>query len=144
MRKQYHFRQSERGLLAWDVDQLAELTKNLPRIQVPLTAIRELDEPYWFSSGNHEATCRAVVEHAQFIAEADLAFPIILSSDGSVMDGMHRVGKALLSGLTSIEAVQFESDPAPDHIGIEPEDLPYETHASGSPGDNSAQSRASS
>jgi hypothetical protein len=43
------------------------------------------------------------------------------------MDGMHRVGKALLSGLASIEAVQFEHDPEPDYIGIQPEDLPYET-----------------
>jgi hypothetical protein len=30
--------------------------------------------------------------------EADLAFPIILSSDGRVMDGMHRVTKAATEG----------------------------------------------
>jgi hypothetical protein len=132
MRKQYHFRPSARGLQAWDVDRLVALTKNLPRIQVSLTAIRELDEPYWFSGGNNDATCRAVVEHAQFIAEADLSFPIILSSDGRVMDGMHRVGKALLSGLATIQAVQFQHDPEPDYVGLAPEDLPYETHASGS------------
>ena len=131
MRKQYHFRPSERGLQAWDVDRLVALTKNLPRFQVPLSAIRELDEPYWFSGGNANATCREVIEHARFIAEADLNFPIILSSDGRVMDGMHRVGKALLQGLARIEAVQFQHDPEPDYIGVEPEDLPYETHTSG-------------
>lgn len=131
MRKQYHFRPSERGLQAWDIDRLAALTKNFPRVRVPLAAIRELDEPYWFSSGNHEATCRAVFEHARFIADADLSFPIILSSDGRVMDGMHRVGKALLNGLASIEAVQFQHDPEPDYVGVDPEDLPYETHSSG-------------
>lgn len=127
MRKQYHFRPSERGLLAWDVDRLVALTKNFPRIQVPLTAIRELDEPYWFGAGNRDATCRTVVQHAQFIAEADLGFPIILSSDGRVMDGMHRVGKALLAGMASIEAVQFQNDPEPDYVGVAPEELPYET-----------------
>lgn len=117
---------------AWDVDRLVALTATFPRFQVPLGAIRELDEPYWFSSGDGNAICRAVLEHARFIAEADLGFPIILSSDGRVMDGMHRVGKALLSGLESIEAVQFQHDPEPDYVGVEPDDLPYETHASGS------------
>jgi hypothetical protein len=34
----------------------------------------------------------------QLIQHADLKFPIILSCDGSVMDGMHRVGRALLEG----------------------------------------------
>ena len=131
MRKQYHFRPSERGLLAWDVDRLVALTENSPRFQVPLTAIRELDEPYWFSSGNHDATCRAVVEHARFIAESDLGFPIILSADGRVMDGMHRVAKALLNGSTTIEAVRFEHDPEPDYVGVPPEDLPYESEARG-------------
>ena len=126
MRKQYHFRPSERGLLAWDVDRLVALTKDLPRIQVPLSAIRELDEPYWFSGGDGDATCRAIVEHAQNMNEADLAFPVVLSSDGRVMDGMHRVGKALLRGLTSIEAVRFERDPEPDYVGVSPEDLPYD------------------
>jgi hypothetical protein len=139
MRKQYHFRPSERGLQAWDVDRLVALTTNLPRIRVPLTAIRELDEPYWFSSGNNHATCRAVAEHARFIAETDLSFPIILSSDGRVMDGMHRAAKALLSGLASIEAVQFEHDPEPDYVGVDPEDLPYESHASGAAADNSGR-----
>lgn len=32
------------------------------------------------------------------IGEADLAFPIILSADGRVIDGMHRLLKALLNG----------------------------------------------
>jgi hypothetical protein len=127
MRKQYHFRPSKRGLQAWDVDRLVALSKDLPRFRIALTAIFELDEAYWFSGGASEATCRAVIEHARFIEEADLTFPIILSSDGRVMDGMHRVGKALLEGSTSIEAVRFERDPEPDYLGVDPDDLPYDT-----------------
>lgn len=105
---------------------LVTLTRELPRLQIPLDAIRELDEPYWFSGGANDATCRAVLEHARCIEEADLSFPIILSSDGRVMDGMHRVGKAVLKGLKSIEAVRFEQDPAPDFIDVYPDALPYE------------------
>ena len=126
MRKQYHFRSSERGLLAWDVDRLIRLSKALPRVQVPLTRIRELDEPFWFGGGNEAATCRAIVEHCRLIDAADLNFPIVLSADGRVMDGMHRVCKAALLGFSSIEAVQFTEDPAPDHVGKTPEELPYD------------------
>ncbi|MGK2962139.1 MAG: hypothetical protein ACSLFK_08330 [Gemmatimonadaceae bacterium] len=123
MRKQYYFRQSAEGLLAWDVDRLVELTSQFPRRQVPLEQIRELDEP-WTGDGE-PGTWRELVEHVKLIDEADLSFPIILASDGAVMDGRHRVTKALRNGLTAIDAVQFDVDPPPDHIGKGPEDLTY-------------------
>ncbi len=71
-------------------------------------------------------TCREVVDHAHLMLESDLAYPVILSSDGRVMDGMHRICKALLEGRPEIEAVRFEHDPEPDYIGIDPGDLPYD------------------
>ena len=109
-----------------DVDRLVALSKDLPRFRIALSAIFELDQPYWFSGGAGAATCRAVIEHARSIEEADLSFPIILSWDGRVMDGMHRVGKALLNGQADIEAVRFVRDPEPDYVGVDPEELPYE------------------
>ena len=78
---------------------------------VPLSAIRELDEPFWYAEQGDEATCRSVALHAKLIDNTDLSFPIILSQDGGVMDGMHRVCKALNAGLKTILAVQFEDDP---------------------------------
>lgn len=125
MRKQYYLRPNQGRFAAWDVDRLALLTKDFPRIQVPLDAIREIDESHWFSGGAQDATCRAVMEHARMINEADLSFPIILSSDGRVMDGMHRVIKALLNGVQSIEAVRFDREPEPDFIDVALDDLPY-------------------
>ena len=73
VRKQYYFRPSDRGFAAWDVDRLVRLSRELPRIQVPLRLIRELDEPFWFGSGSDAATCRAIVEHARLIDAADLS-----------------------------------------------------------------------
>ena len=70
-------------------------------------------------------TCRQVADHARLMREADLGFPVILSSDGRVMDGMHRICKALLQGQDRIEAVRFRHDPEPDHIGVDPDDLSY-------------------
>ncbi len=66
-------------------------------------------------------TCRDVVEHAQLILEADCDYPIILSAEGHVMDGMHRVAKACLLGLEEVPAVQFATDPEPDYIEPVPE-----------------------
>jgi len=50
VRKQYYFRPSNQGLLAWDVDRLVQLSKSLPRKLVPLAEIQELDQP-WFGEG---------------------------------------------------------------------------------------------
>src|SRR5262245_27687882 len=128
MRKQYHFRPSSAGLRAWDIDRLVELSKHLAPELVPIADIRELDETYW-----GEITCRGVSEHARLIFECNLDFPIILSSDGRVMDGMHRVLKALLQGESHIRAVRFRVDPEPDHVGADPDSLSYDEseHAEG-------------
>ena len=125
MRKQYHFRPSGNGYYAWDIDRLVALTKDSERLEVELNSIRELDETFWFGDKSDKPTCRAIVEHMRLIEKSDLNYPIILSSDGRVMDGMHRVGKALLEGRKSIEAVQFSPDPEPDYEDVHPDDLPY-------------------
>ena len=125
MRKQYHFRARGDDLLIWDCDRLVRLTADLPREMVSVEAIRELDEPYWGPGDGSQMTCRDVIEHMRLVEEADLAFPIILSSDGRVMDGMHRVAKAVLEGRERIEAVRFEKDPAPDFVNVDEADLPY-------------------
>ncbi|MDF1684215.1 MAG: hypothetical protein P1U36_06115 [Legionellaceae bacterium] len=120
------FRASKEGLLAWDVDKLIEDSSNLLIKKVVLTDIRELDECFWYDLGGSHPTCRNIVEHAKLIQETDLQYPIILSKDGRVMDGMHRVCKALLKGLKTIKAVQFNNDIPPDFVGINPEQLPYD------------------
>lgn len=126
MRKQFHLRPSPNGLLAWDVDRLIGLTADLVPRPVPIAAIRELDEPFWFGGGSKAATCRAVADHARLIAETDLRYPIILGPDGQVMDGMHRVAKAYLEGRDVIAAVQLAMDPTPDFVGLDEAALPYD------------------
>lgn len=123
MRKQYFFRASPRGLLAWDVDRLIALSRHLPRRRIPLEQIRELDQPV-FGEGE-PATWRSLLAHVRLMDEAELRYPIILAADGAVMDGMHRVARAVREGAREIDTVQFEVDPPPDHIGMGPEELPY-------------------
>ena len=45
---------------------------------------------------------------------------IILNVDGSLMDGGHRVCKALLDGRKTIRAVRFQAMPEPDEIQPHP------------------------
>ena len=123
VRKQYHFWPGESGRDAWDVDRLIALTAGAPIERVPLEDIGEIDSVYWFDEG--APTVRNVVAHFQLIQEADLAYPIILGPDGRVMDGMHRIARALVEGRTTIDAVRLRELPPPDYTNCHPDDLPY-------------------
>jgi hypothetical protein len=125
VRKQYHFWPGEQGLDAWDVDRLIELSKPLPVRDVDLASIDEIDSVYWFDDQSQRPTVRHVVDHVRLIEDVDLSHPIILGFDGRVMDGMHRIAKALLQGHATIRAVQFDTDLEPDYRNCRPEDLPY-------------------
>lgn len=125
MRKQYNLRPSKDGLKAWDVHRLVELSKNFPIKNILLSAINEINEPYWFQDSDQQATCAAILEHIKLIEAVDLQYPIILCADGRLMDGMHRIMKALQQNQTHIKAVQFEITPDPDFIGIPADQLPY-------------------
>ena len=124
MRKQYSFQPGDEGLDAWDVDRLIEASASLQITDIAVASIAEVDTDYWFYLGP-EPTVRRIIEHVRLIEEVDCAYPIILGSDGRVMDGMHRVARAILEGRPTIRAVRFEIDPAPDYRNCVPGDLPY-------------------
>lgn len=126
MRKQYHLRESEQGLLAWDVDNLIRLTADLKAIELPLNEIHELDEPYWYESEGDSPTCKSIAEHIRLVQATDLAYPIIICPDGRVMDGMHRVVKAFLEDRSFVLAYRLPALPVPDYMGVDPDDLPYD------------------
>ena len=108
----------EDGQKAWDVNRLIELSADLPIEEVPLADIAEIDQVYWFDRDHFRPTVRSVVEHMALIEATDLAHPIILGMDGRVMDGMHRVAKALVLGRTMIGA-----RPLPGRSGARPPEL---------------------
>jgi len=125
VRKQYFFQPSDRGYNAWDVDNLVESTRDFPVRSVKLSDIAELDENFWYKGANDVPTVRSMVQHFLLVRETELEYPIILSEKGRVMDGMHRVAKALLLGHEEISAVRFSVDPPPDYTDVYPDDLSY-------------------
>lgn len=110
-------------LKIWNVQQLRELAEDLPERWVPLAEIQDLDRVGWFGQEGHcgRLTIREVAEHARRIAEADLSYPILLSAEGYLLDGFHRLAKAHLEGKPQILAKQFPADPEPDRIRPLPE-----------------------
>lgn len=126
IRPQYHFRSTDQGLIAWDVRRLIEMSRGFPVRMVDPRDVLELDENHWYSDPSNHPTPRSILEHMQLILACDLSYPIILADDGRVMDGMHRVCKAVLQDHRAIPAVQFPQTPDPDYIDCVPEDLPYE------------------
>ena len=100
------------GTHRWHVPRLIEAAKGLPIEEVPVTSFRDLDEQVW----EPLQTPRAVVDHLRRILRADLSYPIIVSEDGWVMDGCHRLAKALLEGRETVLAVRFKTNPPPDEI----------------------------
>ena len=112
---QKHSRPVPGGRAVWLTERLWDLARDLPEVLVAIDDIPEFDQDAWFGP-EFPPTCRAVAAHARRIFDADLAYPIILSADGRLMDGGHRIAKAWLAGVTHIRAVRFAVDPAPDYI----------------------------
>ena len=115
---QKHSRLTPNGRYVWFTERLWQLAEHLPIKPVPIGSTAEFDQNCWFDE-NDSPTCRAVAVHAKRIYEADLSYPVILSAEGFLMDGGHRLAKAWLLGLEEIDAVQFEVDPEPDDVRAE-------------------------
>ena len=126
MRAQYHFRPSANGFYAWDVRKLVRLSVDLPVVSVQLADISELDELWWYQSGDDRPTPRSIAGHLQLVEAADLSYPILLCAEGRLMDGMHRCVKALAHGQSHIAARRFALTPPADYRDVQPDELAYD------------------
>lgn len=126
IRPQYHFRQTSAGLDAWYVERLVQLSRSLTLQHIDPARIAELRENHWYFHDDSVPTPLSIIEHVRLINEADLSYPIILDAAGRVMDGMHRICKAVLIGKSTVPALQFQEDPQPDFVNCDPDELPYD------------------
>lgn len=113
-RGEKHSRAIDGGRAYWWTERLWQLSADLPIEEVAIDAIPEFDRDCWF--GERSPTCRAVALHARRIQEADLSYPVLLASDGGLMDGGHRIAKAFLAGRETVRARRFLMDPEPDWV----------------------------
>lgn len=99
----------EIGRHSWSVSRLFELARALPVMDIPLN---HLSVYYTYE----KLTLRAMVMHMKAVNDADLGMPIILDEDGDLMDGRHRLMKAMLLGNETIKAVRFDENPSPCRV----------------------------
>ncbi|RYZ64004.1 MAG: chromosome partitioning protein ParB [Proteobacteria bacterium] len=99
----------------WITSRLWKLAAELPTFEYDVSSFENFDEDVWFNTQN-KPTVNKVLEHYRKIQNADFSFPIILSRDGIILDGVHRICRAQLDGRKTIPAVRFETDPEPDRI----------------------------
>lgn len=97
------------GRHKWSVARLIALSKDFPVMEVPLVHMNVY-------SKYDGLRLRDMVMHMRAVNEADLSFPIILDEDGEIMDGRHRIMKAMLTGQETIKAVRFVENPSPCHV----------------------------
>ena len=100
----------------WDVERIWALAAELPIEEIPVEDITGLDQVTWFSPGGDQPTVRSVAKHAQRIFACDLSYPVILTEDGRVFDGMHRVARHLVDGRATIRVQRFPVNPEPDRV----------------------------
>lgn len=99
----------------WKVKRLWRLAQDLPRFKYQVSSFDKFEDDIWFG-GYKTPSIKNVLNHMERINKADLDYPIILSEEGLVMDGVHRILRAHLEGLEWLQAVQFEQNPKPDTI----------------------------
>ena len=97
------------GRHCWSVPRLFELSRLLPVMDVPLNHLS-----LWYTY--EKLTLREMVMHLRAVNVADLSLPIILDEDGELMDGRHRLMRAMLEGAETIKAVRFDENPMPCQV----------------------------
>jgi hypothetical protein len=124
MRRQHYSVPVGGGLRdAWDVHRLVRLAEGLPVVDVRLAELPEVEEPAW--SEGAPLTLRQIAYHMRLVREVDPRHPVLLTAEGRIMDGRHRVVRAILEGRETIPAVRFEPTPEPDARGVTMRDLGY-------------------
>ncbi len=100
----------------WKATTLWQLAQTLPVEQVPLDSFDWANDNFQCGSLSDPPLWRDIGDHTKRILAADLKYPIIISPDRSVMDGMHRILKCYVFGLPAVPAVRLSTMPPPDSI----------------------------
>lgn len=93
----------------WKTSTLIKESKSLPIIKFKVNSI-SIDEILQWKLSNIRDYCI----HYKRVTNANLKFPIILRDDGYIMDGWHRLIKAMVDGIEYLPARKFEVNPKPD------------------------------
>lgn len=92
------------GAFVYDVPSLIFQSRNLQAFKIPMAAVS-------FEGIISDGNTRDFVKHMKAVLDADMSFPIIFDPAGRLLDGRHRIAKALFEQRDYILAVRFEEYP---------------------------------
>lgn len=98
------------GNQVWRVQDLYRAVENEPVYDMPLIFLNV--ENQWFDT---DGGLIKFAQHMKHVNDADLSYPIILSEWGSILDGRHRIVKAMLLGHTTIKARRVPTGAQPTY-----------------------------
>jgi hypothetical protein len=98
------------GDKVWNVPSLIARAKDLAPFDLPLAAICS-GSNVWTPVGS----AYEIAHHVRRALDVDTSYPVILDETGFIMDGWHRVLRALIDGKATIKAVRFDKTPPHDY-----------------------------
>ena len=106
----------DENLYYWRASTLWKLSEAMPVEQISLDSFDWENDNFQCNSLSTPPLWRDVGDQAKQILAADLTYPIVISAEGNIMDGMHRLLKCYVFGLPTVSAVRFETTPPPDMV----------------------------
>lgn len=101
------------GEKVWLVTSLIARARDLVPFDLPLAAIHSGSQ-VWTPVGS----AYAIAHHVRRALDVDTSHPVILDDTGFIMDGWHRVLRALIEGKETIKAVRFDETPPCDYLKV--------------------------
>ena len=93
----------------WKIPDLWAQAKDFDIELVSIAELNALDSNWRFEG--HCPSLRDLLPHVRRIIKADLSYPILLMRNGHVLDGGHRIARAVLLGFDTIPAKRFPQMP---------------------------------
>ncbi len=94
----------------WTNATLYSAAEGLEQFDLPLCSIELNFSPWTMGS------LKWILYHIKRIEKCDLSYPVIQNPDGVIIDGWHRVAKAILDDKLTIKAVRLKVMPEYDEL----------------------------
>jgi hypothetical protein len=97
----------------WKLKDLWKASENLPSSKISVEELwrERYAKVFCWQLNDETIDNEFFLHHMQRILDADLNYPIILSEEDYIFDGVHRLLKCKLYNIEYIDYVKFEKDP---------------------------------
>lgn len=102
----------------WNLKEIWHASKNLKIHQIDPKKLwqNRYSKVFCWLEKDESINNEIFLEHFERVLNADLNYPIILSEEQYIMDGVHRLMKAIHLGYEKIPYVQFDKDPISEEL----------------------------